>query len=109
MKQFEIWWASLPAPAGRRAVLLLSRTGANSYMNKVVVAEITTTIRRLAVEVPLGRDEGLPSLCVANMDNIPTIPIGSLTQKAGTPSAARHRVVKRAIGYGFGWDERLGL
>lgn len=109
MKQYEIWWATLPGPAGRRPVLLLTRTGAYSYLNKVIVAEITTTIRRLPVEVPLGRDEGLQALCVANLDNVRTVSRAALTGKIGALSAARHRVVKRALGYAFEWDELLGL
>ncbi len=28
MKQFEIWWADLPEPVGKRPVLLLSRNDA---------------------------------------------------------------------------------
>ncbi len=55
MKQYEIWWANLPAPAGRRPVLLLSRDSAYEYLNKFVVVEITTTVRSIAEEVPLGR------------------------------------------------------
>jgi hypothetical protein len=34
MRQYEVWWASLPQPAGRRPVLLLSRNGAYGYLNK---------------------------------------------------------------------------
>jgi len=33
-------------------VLLLSRDHAYSYLNKFVVAEVTTTIRNIAVQVP---------------------------------------------------------
>ncbi len=73
MKQFEVWWARLPAPAGRRPVLLLSRNDAYQYLNKFIVAEITTTIRAIPVEVKLGRKEGLPSACVANLDNVRTV------------------------------------
>ncbi len=51
MKQFEIWWANLPKPAGRRPVLLISRNGAYEYLNKFIVAEITTTVRSIPVEV----------------------------------------------------------
>ena len=53
-------------------MLLLSRNDAYQYLNKFIVAEITNTIRTIAVEVKLGRREGLPSLCVANLDNIRT-------------------------------------
>src|ERR1017187_3092647 len=41
VRQFEIWWANLPAPAGRRPVLLLSRHDAYQYLSKFIVAEIT--------------------------------------------------------------------
>jgi Arc/MetJ-type ribon-helix-helix transcriptional regulator len=34
VKQFEIWWANLPAPAGRRPVLL-TRNDAYQYLSKV--------------------------------------------------------------------------
>ena len=82
MKQFEIWWADLPRPAGRRPVLLLSRNDAYSYLNKFVVAEITTTIRNIPVEIPFGRREGLPRPCVANCDNLRTVPRQALSTQS---------------------------
>ena len=53
MKRGEIWWANLPTPVGRRPVLLLSRNKAYEVRNAVTVAEITTTIRNIPVEVKL--------------------------------------------------------
>ena len=61
MKQYEIWWADLPKPAGRRPVLLLSRDDAYPVLNKFVAAEITATVRNIPIEVPLGSIEGMPS------------------------------------------------
>lgn len=107
MKQYELWWASLPAPAGRRPVLLLSRNDAYSYLNKFVAAEVTSTIRRMAVEVPLGRTEGLPGKCVANCDNIRTVPRSSLTKRIGQLSPTRGSEVKRALGHALAWDELI--
>ena len=57
-------------------VLLLSR-------NKFLAVEITTTVRHIAVEAPLGRTEGLPQPCVANCDKIRTVPRAALTERAG--------------------------
>ena len=91
MKQYEIWWANLPAPAGRRPVLLLSRDAAYQYLNKFVVAEITTTIRGIAEEVRLGRAEGLPKPCVANCDNLRTVARSALVKRAGALAAGRDR------------------
>jgi mRNA-degrading endonuclease toxin of MazEF toxin-antitoxin module len=54
VRQFEIWWANLPAPARRRPVLLLSRNDAYQYLSKFIAAEIASTIRNIPVEVKLG-------------------------------------------------------
>jgi mRNA interferase MazF len=109
VRQFEVWWAHLPARAGRRPVLLLSRNDAYQYLNKVIVAEITTTIRSIPVELRLGRREGLPSACVANLDNIRTVAKPWLQTRAGTLAPARHIDVKRALGYALAWDELIDL
>jgi mRNA interferase MazF len=68
----------LPAPAGRRPVLLLSRSDAYEYLSKFIVAEISTTIRSIPVEVRLHRREGLKSPCVANLDNVRTVALAWL-------------------------------
>ncbi|MBI2687721.1 MAG: type II toxin-antitoxin system PemK/MazF family toxin [Acidobacteria bacterium] len=109
MKQYEIWWASLPLPAGRRPVLLLSRNRSYGYLTKVAAAEVTTRIRGLPTEVPLGRNEGLQVRSVATLDNIRPVPVTALTERIGTLSNAKHRAVKRALGYAFEWDELISL
>jgi mRNA interferase MazF len=95
-----------PAEA-RRPVLLLSREDAYSYLNKFIVVEITTTIRNIPSEVPLGRAEGLAKPCVANCDNIRRIARSALRQRTVKVSAHRIREVKRAVGYAFGWGELI--
>ena len=109
MRQFEIWWAELPKPAGRRPVLLLTRDDAYSYLNKFVVAEITTIIRNIPVEVPLGRLEGLPKPCVVNCDNLRTVARPLLTKRISKLPAPRSSEVKRAVGYAFGWHELIEI
>lgn len=63
----------MPLPAGRRPVVLLSRDEAYAVRNAVTVAEVTSTIRGIPVEVPLGEEDGLPKKCVVNLDTIATI------------------------------------
>jgi mRNA interferase MazF len=60
VRQVEVWWANLLEPAGRRPVLLLTRNNAYGYLGKFIVAEVTTTIRSISVEVPGAKD----SLCL---------------------------------------------
>ncbi len=73
MKRGEVWWAGLPAPIGKRPVVLLSRDEAYAVRNAITVAEITRNIRGIPVEVPLGLEDGLPKKCAANLDTIITI------------------------------------
>jgi mRNA interferase MazF len=73
MQRGEVWWAELPSPIGRRPVVLLSRNEAYAVRNAVTVAEVTSTIRGIPVEVDLGPEDGLPKKCVVNLDTIVTI------------------------------------
>ncbi len=109
MKQYELWWASLPQPAGRRPVLLLSRDGAYQYLNKFIVVEVTTTIRHIAMEVPLGKAEGLSKPCVANCDNVRTVARSALVKRIGQLGQSRRDQVKRAMGHALGWDELISV
>lgn len=109
MKQFEIWWADLPEPVGQRPVLLLSRNDAYDYLSKFIAVEITSTVRGMASEVPLGEDEGLPRACVANCDSLRMVPRLSLTRLAGQLAPERWVEAKRAMGAALGWRELTDL
>ena len=105
MKQYEIRWANLPAPIGRRPVLLLTRTSGYAYLNKVIVAEVMSTVRDIPEEVVLGKEEGLPRPSVVNLDNVHVIARALLGAHIGTLPAGRHRELKRALGYALDWPE----
>jgi len=81
MHKGEIWWANLPSPIGKRPVVLLSRDESYSVRNAVTVAEVTSTIRNIPVEVNLGIEDGLPKKCVINLDTIITIRKELLVEK----------------------------
>ena len=105
MRQYELWWASLPSPIGRRPVMLLTRTPAFAYLNKVMVAEVTTTIRGIPQEVAVGRREGLREPSAVNLDNVHVVPLARLTERIGALSPTRDGEVKRALGYALDWPE----
>lgn len=105
MKQYELWWATLPAPVGRRPLMLLSRDSAYEFLNNVLVVEITTTVRGIPQEVSLGPRDKLPRPCVANFDNIHSVHRSSLRSRIGSLPKSRVREVKRALGYALGWPE----
>jgi len=64
----------LPQPVGSRPVVILTRDAVLHSIDSVVVTLVTRTVRGLPTEVVLGRRQGLPARCVANLDNILTVP-----------------------------------
>jgi len=97
MKKGEVWWADLPAPIGRRPVVLLSRDEAYAVRNAVTVAEVTRSIRGIPVEVPLSPSDGLPKKCVANLDTIITIQKKLLRERICLLREEKIRQINEAI------------
>jgi mRNA interferase MazF len=73
MQHGEVWFAA--TPGGDRPVLVLTRDPVADRIGSVVVAAITRTVRGLVSELQLtATDDGVPTDCVVNFDNIHTIP-----------------------------------
>jgi len=105
MRRGEVWWAKLPAPAGRRPVVLLSRDEAYSVRELVTVAPVTTRVRGLPVEVGLTKKDGLPKVCVANLDTITTIPKKCLAERIGLLKSEKQKQLDFAIKFALGVEE----
>jgi mRNA interferase MazF len=105
VRRGEVWWARLPRPAGRRPVVLLSRDAAYAVRASVTVAPVTRTIRDIPVEVVLDREDGLPARCVANLDDITTIPRDLLERRIVALSAQRIAEVEVAIRFALGLSD----
>lgn len=97
MKRGEVWWANLPAPIGKRPVILLSRDEAYAVRNAVTVAEVTRTIRGIPVEVPLGIEDGLPKKCAVNLDTIMTIRKELLIERIALLKSEKMALIQKAI------------
>ncbi len=97
MKRAEIWWAELPPPVGSRPVVILTRNVVLHSIGSIVVALVTRTVRGLPTEVVLGRRQGLPSRCVANLDNILTVPRHRLKRLMGACSPAKVEELDQAV------------
>lgn len=105
MKRGEVWWANLGPPAGRRPVLLLSRDEAYLVRALVTVAPVTTRIRRIPPEVPLGPEDGLAKACIANLDTITTIAKDSLVERLTTLAPEKLRAVEAALHFALGLEQ----
>lgn len=102
MKRGDIWWARLGPPAGDRPVVLLSRDAAYGTRELITIAPLTTRIRNLKSEVPLGRSEGLKKKCVASLDTITTIPKAVLDKKVTSLPRSKIHEIDRAIRFALG-------
>jgi mRNA interferase MazF len=97
MRRGEIWWAELPPPLCRRPVLLLSRNEAYTVRKALTVAEITSTIRGIPVEVVLDQEDGMPKRCIVNLDIIVTIRKELLKERITTLREEKMAQVDSAI------------
>jgi mRNA interferase MazF len=67
----------------RRPVLLLTRNAVIGRLTKIVIAPVTTRIRGIPTEVPLGPGSGMRRDSVANLDNMTVLPVGFLVTRLG--------------------------
>lgn len=66
-----------------RPVLVLTRELVRPHLSRVTVAPITSTIRGLSTEVPVGAANGLGHDSVVSCDNIVTVPTSALGRHIG--------------------------
>lgn len=85
MKRGEVWLAHV----GRkpRPVLVVTRDEVIDVRANVTVAEITTQVRGLTVEVPIDPDSGIDQASVVNCDGLHTLSRRRLTKRLGTVDA----------------------
>lgn len=88
MGRGEIWFAR--TPGGDRPVLILTRDPVAGRIDSVVVAALSRTERGLVSELRLTPEhDGVPTPCVANFDNLHTIPRDRLRRKVTALGAPR--------------------
>jgi mRNA interferase MazF len=87
-----------------RPVLILTREIVRPHLTRVTVAPITSTVRGLSTEVPVGRANGLDHDSVVSCDNIVTIPVSALGRQLGYLLPEQEAQLSRAIEAAFDLD-----
>lgn len=87
-----------------RPVLVLTRELVRPYLGRVTVAPITTTVRGLSTEIPVGRVNGLEAEGVVNCDNIITVPTATLGRQIGFLLPAQEAALTTAVHAAFDLD-----
>ena len=101
MQRGEIWFAA--TPGGDRPVLVLTRDPVADRIGSVVVAALTRTRRGLVSELVLtAAEDGVPTDCVVNFDNVHTLPRSTFRRRVAQLSTRRMthacRTLRDALG-----------
>jgi mRNA interferase MazF len=89
----------------RRPSVILTRAEVASVRTLLTVAPITSRIRGLSVEVPVGTSQGLGHDSVINVDNIQTVPASAVGAFIGLLTPIQERLLARAIRYAFDLEQ----
>ncbi|MEX1271862.1 MAG: type II toxin-antitoxin system PemK/MazF family toxin [Acidimicrobiia bacterium] len=101
MTRGEIWLAQVGGK--HRPVLVLTRNEVLEVRSLVTVAEVTSTMRGLTVEVVIDDETaGLDQKSAINCDGLHTVPQTMLTQHVGTIDDRELDRVCAAIGHALG-------
>jgi mRNA interferase MazF len=87
-----------------RPVVVLTRELVRPHLPRVTVAPITSTVRGLSTEVPVGPANGLHQACVVSCDNIVTVPKSALGPQIGYLLPAQEAALATAIHAAFDLD-----
>lgn len=104
MERGEVRWYTCKQPDKRRPVLLLTRSSAIHVLYNMITTPITTTMRHIPSEVFLSPADGLSTECVANFDNLQTVPKANLGSLITILFPNQLTKVDQAIAFTLGMD-----
>ena len=91
-------------PDKQRPVLILTRASALRYLSRVTVAPITSTVRGVPSEVPLGPDDGMKHPCAVNLHNLVTVSQEDIGRRLARLGDRRMGEVCEALRFSLGCD-----
>lgn len=96
---------SFPKPDKKRPVLILTRSDMIGRLNTVTIAPITSTVRNVPSEVPIGPEAGLKSQSAINLHHVATVPVAGVRTFVGVASAQTMKEVRDALLFALGFTE----
>jgi mRNA-degrading endonuclease toxin of MazEF toxin-antitoxin module len=107
MNRGDVWQLDLGGRAGRRPALILTRQGVIAHLNKLTVAEITTSGKGYRTEVTIGQKANLPRESFVQLDNIQTVSKSRFVKYLGSVDAVTMRTVGRTLVLALGLEESV--
>lgn len=90
-----------------RPVVVLTREEVRPFLSRVTVAPITSSVRGLSTEVPVGPPNGVDHESVVSCDDIATIPVADLGRQIGRLLPAQEALLAAAVVNAFDLELRL--
>ena len=81
----DVWLAELDKV---RPVIVLTRDPMGRLLHGVLVTPVTSTVRGVSTEVPLGPEDDVHAASVANLDNLQLVARSRLVRRVGRVRAA---------------------
>ena len=103
----DVWLLDLGGRSGRRPALIVTRQGVIPYVNKMTVAEITSSGKGYPTEVAIGHQANLSKESYVQLDNVQTVPKARFVKYVGALDAATMRVVGRKLILALGLEDSV--
>ena len=107
MNRGDVWQVDLGGRAGRRPALIITRQAVISHLNKVTVAEITSTGKGYPTEVAIGQKANLPKESYAQLDNIQTVSKDRCVKYVGALDQVTMKTIGRKLVLALGLEDSL--
>ena len=97
----EVWLAQLDKI---RPLIVLTRDPMGGLLRAVIGAPVTTTIRNVSTEVPVGPEDGVRIESVANLDNVQLVARVRLVRRVGRARPPTVKAICSALCIAAGCD-----
>ena len=97
MKRGDVWIIDLGGKAGTRPVVVLTRQNVLEYLQKVVVAEVTTRGKGYPTEVFIDQKANLPKPSFVQTDSLHTVPKNALQKYLGSLDSETMQLISQKI------------
>ncbi len=94
VRRGEVWLAQLDK---RRPVVVLTRDPLGHILHSVIVGPVTSRIRGVSTEVPVGPHDGVPRPSVVNLDHLQLLPRRLLVRRVGKASPETMQAICAAV------------
>ena len=102
MRRGEVWWALLKPKT--RPVVLVSRDSHIDTRQIILAAPVSTRMRGLESQVPLGTEDGLPKPCVADAGSLIMVKKSHLIRRIAALSPSKRDALDAALRFSLGLD-----